>query len=59
MVSDTAWADAVLWGPGGDVHSLPAGPAWHTLWLPSLGTSDSAAGAVMSAQPVNSACVSV
>ncbi len=44
IVSDAACTDAVLWGPGGDVHSLPAGPAWQMLWLPLVGTSASAAG---------------
>ncbi len=46
MVNEAACADAVLWGPGGDAHSLPTDPAWQMLWLPSIQRSIKAAWAV-------------
>jgi len=46
IMSLAACACAVLWGPGGDAHSIPAGPAWLAQWLPSVSTSAQAAWAV-------------
>ncbi len=36
VMTDAGCADVVLWGPGDDAYSLPANPAWHMQWLPSV-----------------------